>query len=49
VEEAAGAVLDTKARIAIPIHYGMYEGTEEDARKFGELMKAKSITVLPGK
>jgi L-ascorbate metabolism protein UlaG (beta-lactamase superfamily) len=49
VEEAAGAVLDTKARIAIPIHYGMYEGTEEDARKFGELMKAKNIIVLPGK
>jgi L-ascorbate metabolism protein UlaG (beta-lactamase superfamily) len=49
VEEAAGAVLDTKARIAIPIHYGMYEGTEEDAGKFGELMKAKNITVLTGK
>lgn len=49
VEEALGAVLDTRASVAIPIHWGLYEGSAEDARKFGELAKANSITVLTGK
>ena len=49
VEEAAEAVLDTKASIAIPIHYALYEGTEEDAVKFGEILKKANITVLRGK
>lgn len=49
IEEAAGAVLDTKARIAIPIHWGLYEGSAEDAKDFGELLRKKNITVLPGK
>lgn len=49
VEEAVGAVLDTHASIAIPIHFGLYEGTDEDAVKFGELLKSKNITILPGK
>lgn len=49
VEEAVGAVLDTKATVAIPIHWGLYEGSAEDALKFGELLKAKNVTVLPGK
>jgi len=41
VEEAAEAALDTGAEIAIPIHYGMYEGTKEDAQKFKELLEGK--------
>jgi L-ascorbate metabolism protein UlaG (beta-lactamase superfamily) len=41
VEEAAEAALDTGAEIAIPIHYGMYEGSIEDARKFKELLEGK--------
>ncbi len=41
VEEAADAALDTGAEIAIPIHYGMYEGSLEDARKFQELLEGK--------
>jgi L-ascorbate metabolism protein UlaG (beta-lactamase superfamily) len=49
VEEAAAAVLDTRAIVAIPIHWGMYEGSAEDARKFGKLMQEKGIAVLPGK
>jgi L-ascorbate metabolism protein UlaG (beta-lactamase superfamily) len=49
VEEAVGALLDTKATVAIPIHWGLYEGSAEDAGKFGELLKAKNVTVLPGK
>jgi L-ascorbate metabolism protein UlaG (beta-lactamase superfamily) len=48
VEEAVEVVLDTKARIAIPIHWGLYEGTKEDAVKFEELLRKQDIMVLPG-
>lgn len=41
VEDAANSALDVKAKIAIPIHYGLYEGTMEDAQKFSELLKGK--------
>ena len=41
VEEAAEAALDVKASIAIPIHYGLYEGTKADAEKFKELLSGK--------
>lgn len=41
VEEAAEAALDTGAEIAIPIHYGMYEGSAEDAKKFKKLLDGK--------
>ncbi len=41
VDEAAGAALDVKAKIAIPMHFGMYEGSVADAAKFGELLKDK--------
>lgn len=34
VEDAAEAAIDVKAKIAIPFHYGLYEGTEEDSVKF---------------
>ena len=46
VEEAAKAVLDVRAKIAIPIHYGMYEGTVEDAKKFQELLKNRVRVVI---
>jgi L-ascorbate metabolism protein UlaG (beta-lactamase superfamily) len=49
VEEAVDAVLDTKASVAIPIHYGMYEGTKEDATRFADLLTKKGVTVLWGK
>ena len=50
VEEAAEAALDTGAEVAIPIHYGMYEGTKEDAEKFKELLdgKMKVVILEPG-
>jgi L-ascorbate metabolism protein UlaG (beta-lactamase superfamily) len=34
IKEAADAAIDVKAKIAIPIHYGLYEGTAEDAEEF---------------
>jgi L-ascorbate metabolism protein UlaG (beta-lactamase superfamily) len=43
LEEAEQAVLDVKAKIAIPVHYGMYEGTQADADAFVSDMKAKGI------
>ncbi len=41
VEEAAQAALDCGARIAIPCHYGMYEGKEEDAQAFAQALAGK--------
>jgi len=46
VEEAAEAVIDVKAKYAIPIHYGLYEGTKEDALKFKELLKGKVDVII---
>ena len=41
VEEASQAAIDTGAKIAIPIHWGNYEGTIEDTVKFENLLKGK--------
>ena len=46
VEEAAEAAMDTGAEIAIPIHYGMYEGTKEDALKFKQLLEGKVEVII---
>ncbi len=46
VEEAVEAVLDTGAKLAIPVHYGMYEGTAEDADKFCNLLKDKGVDCI---
>ena len=40
VDEAVLAALDVKAKIAIPIHFGLYEGSQKDAERFvGELTR----------
>lgn len=46
VEEAAKAALDVKARIAIPIHYGLYEGKASDAQEFARLLQGKVTVVI---
>jgi L-ascorbate metabolism protein UlaG (beta-lactamase superfamily) len=46
VEEAVDAVLDTGAKLAIPVHFGMYEGTQEDADKFCEMLIAKGVQCI---
>jgi L-ascorbate metabolism protein UlaG (beta-lactamase superfamily) len=46
VRDAADAVLDVKAKIAIPIHYGQYEGKAEDAQEFARLLKDQVKVVL---
>ena len=46
VEEAVASVLDVKAKIAIPFHYGTYEGKKEDAQKFQQLLKGKVKVII---
>jgi len=46
VEDAANAALGVKAKIAIPIHYGLYEGTEADAERFKTILEGKATVVL---
>jgi L-ascorbate metabolism protein UlaG (beta-lactamase superfamily) len=46
VEEAVEAVIDVKAKIAIPFHYGMYEGKVDDAEKFKELLNGKVEVII---
>jgi L-ascorbate metabolism protein UlaG (beta-lactamase superfamily) len=47
-EEAAGAVNKRikPKDLAIPMHYGTIVGTEEDARKFKELVKVCKVQIL---
>lgn len=40
-DEAVKAALDTKPKIAIPMHYGSIVGTEKDAKKFADELKGK--------
>jgi L-ascorbate metabolism protein UlaG (beta-lactamase superfamily) len=46
VDEAVQAALDVKAKIAIPFHYGMYEGTAKDADAFVQALTAKGVQAL---
>ncbi len=43
VKDAVQAVLDVKASEAIPIHFGMYEGTKADAALFAEELGKKGV------
>jgi L-ascorbate metabolism protein UlaG (beta-lactamase superfamily) len=45
-EEAAQAALDVKAEIAIPYHWGAYEGARRDAEKFAALLEGKCTVIL---
>jgi L-ascorbate metabolism protein UlaG (beta-lactamase superfamily) len=48
-EEAAKAVneLLTPKKIATPMHYGAIVGTEEDAKKFKNLVQICKVEILP--
>lgn len=46
VEDAAKAVLFTKAKIAVPIHYGLYEGNLKDVEEFKRILKGKVKVVV---
>lgn len=46
VEDAAKAAVDVKAKVVIPMHYGMYEGKNEDAETLKTLLKGKTKVVI---
>ncbi len=46
IDDAVQSVLDVKAKAAIPFHYGMYEGKDEDAVTFKEKLEGKVEVVL---
>ncbi|MFA0815924.1 MAG: MBL fold metallo-hydrolase [Anaerofustis sp.] len=46
VEDAAKAALITSAKTVVPIHYGKYEGSEEDAQKLKRLLSGKADVVF---
>jgi len=45
VDEAVNAALTVKAKIAIPIHYGLYEGSLADAHDFADKLRASGVIV----
>jgi L-ascorbate metabolism protein UlaG (beta-lactamase superfamily) len=47
LEEAVNAIIDTKATVAIPIHFGMYEGKAADADKLKELLEGRVEVLIP--
>lgn len=46
VKEAAEAIMDIKPKVAIPMHYGIYEGKSEDAEKFQTYLEGHTDVVL---
>jgi L-ascorbate metabolism protein UlaG (beta-lactamase superfamily) len=49
VAEAADAALDVKAKVAVPMHYGMAEGKASDAALFDSLLHGRIRVVVPVK
>ena len=49
IAEAVECVLDTKAKIAIPIHFGLYEGNAEDPITFEELLNERAQVIVKDK
>jgi len=47
INDAVKAVIDTNASVAIPIHYGMYEGKAEDAVNFKKLLEERVQVIIP--
>jgi len=47
IADAVDVVLDSNATVAIPIHYGMYEGKAEDAEKFRKLLEGRVEVIIP--
>ena len=47
IDDAVKAAIDTDASIAIPIHYGMYEGKTEDAEIFKKQLDGWVEVLIP--
>jgi len=46
VADAAAVAKDVKAKVAIPMHFGLYEGTEADALTFKSLLENEMKVVI---
>lgn len=46
VDDAVATVKDVKAKIAIPVHWGMYEGTQADVDSFIKKLEGSGIQVM---
>jgi L-ascorbate metabolism protein UlaG (beta-lactamase superfamily) len=46
VDDAVQSALDVKAKIAVPYHYGQYEGTDKDADAFVAALAAKGVKAV---
>lgn len=46
IQEAADAALDIKPKVVIPIHYGMYEGSQQDALLLHKLLKDRIRVII---
>lgn len=46
VDDAAQAAIDVQAKLAIPMHFGLYEGTAADADTFKSLLKGIMPVVI---
>ena len=46
VQEAADAITDVKAKVAIPFHYGIYEGAADNATLFKQLLTNKATVII---
>jgi len=49
VNDAAEAAKDVKAKVAIPMHFGLYEGTAADATTFKGLLESSMKVVIKTK
>jgi L-ascorbate metabolism protein UlaG (beta-lactamase superfamily) len=49
VEDAAQAAKDVQAKLAIPMHFGLYEGTADDATTFKNLLDGTIPVVIKNK
>jgi L-ascorbate metabolism protein UlaG (beta-lactamase superfamily) len=46
VQDAVEAAKDAKAKVAIPMHFGLFEGTSEDAQSFKNLLEGVIPVVI---
>ncbi len=49
VDEAVKTAIEIESEIAIPVHYGEYEGTLEDAKQFADKLSGKINVILKDK
>ncbi|MGL4524109.1 MAG: MBL fold metallo-hydrolase [Spirochaetia bacterium] len=46
LQEVVDVIMDVKAKIAVPVHYGMNEGDVEDVEKLKTMLKSTQVQVI---